>query len=106
MSWVEALWMALASIRARKLRSALTLVGIIAGVASIIGVMTGISVVQSTIEHELSVLGTRTFQVQKWPAAGFRNDADWRAIQRRLDSTHPAPSSRSTRPSVCQMVSA
>ncbi|MCB0282559.1 MAG: ABC transporter permease [Calditrichaeota bacterium] len=58
--------MALSAIWAHKLRSFLTLVGIIAGVSSIIGVMTGISVMQNTIEDELSVLGGTVFQVQKW----------------------------------------
>jgi len=56
---------------ANKLRSTLTLVGIVAGVASIIAVMTAISVVQGTMEREMSVLGAQTFQVQKWPAGGF-----------------------------------
>ena len=80
----EALPMALEAIRSNKLRSFLTLVGIVAGVASIIAVMTGISVIQSTMEHELSVLGTQTFQVQKWPARGFNHDSiDWRKIQQR-----------------------
>ena len=79
----EAFKMAVTAIFANKLRSSLTLVGIIAGVASIIAVMTGISVVQNTIEQELSVLGTTVFQVQKWPAGGFNNDVDWRKIQQR-----------------------
>jgi putative ABC transport system permease protein len=80
----ETLPMALEAVRANKLRSALTLVGIVAGVASIIAVMTGISVFQSTIEQEMSVLGTQTFQVQKWPAGGFGpRDIDWRKIQAR-----------------------
>ena len=80
--------MALEAVRTNKLRSVLTLVGIVAGVASIIAVMTGISVVQKTIEHELSVLGTQTFQVQKWPAGGFgRRDVDWRKIQQRKPIT-------------------
>ncbi len=62
--------MALRSIRGNKLRSTLTLVGIVLGVASIIGVMTAIAVVQTTMEAEMTVLGAQTFQVQKWPA-GF-----------------------------------
>ena len=66
-----------------KLRSILTLVGIVAGVASIIAVMTAISVVQSTMEKEMSVLGAQTFQVQKWPAGGFGTDADRRRAMRR-----------------------
>jgi putative ABC transport system permease protein len=87
MIWIEAFKMAMGAIRAHKLRSFLTLVGIIAGVASIIAVMTGISVIQATMEQEMSVLGSTTFQVQKWPAGGFNNDADWRKIQQRKPVT-------------------
>jgi putative ABC transport system permease protein len=87
MNLTEATKMALAAIRAQKLRSLLTLIGIIAGVASIIAVMTGISVIQNTMEKEMSVLGTTTFQVQKWPAGGFNNNVDWRKIQRRKPVT-------------------
>jgi putative ABC transport system permease protein len=87
MKLVEALKMALTAIKTHKLRSALTLIGIIAGVASIISVMTGISVIQTTFEKEMSVLGTRTFQVQKWAAGGVHNDAEWRKIQKRRPTT-------------------
>ena len=79
--------MAIAAITSHKLRSFLTLVGIIAGVASIIGVMTGISVVQSTIEAELSVLGTTVFQVQKWAAGGPLSEAERLKIMRRRPTT-------------------
>jgi putative ABC transport system permease protein len=80
--------MATEALRTNRLRSALTLVGIIAGVASIIGVMTGISVVQSTMEREMSVLGSTVFQVQKWPARGVHGgDVDWEAIRRRKPVT-------------------
>jgi len=83
MIWVEGFKMAMAAIGAHKLRSALTLVGIIAGVAAIIAVMTGVSVIQNQMEAELSVLGSRVFQVQKWPPRGFENqERDWRKIQR------------------------
>jgi putative ABC transport system permease protein len=66
-----------------KLRSILTLVGIIAGVASIIAVMTAISVVQGTMEREMSVLGAQVFQVQKWPAGGFASDDQRRRARNR-----------------------
>src|SRR6185436_11666199 len=68
-----------AALVSNKLRSSLTLVGIVAGVASIIAVMTGISVIQKTMEREMSVLGAQVFQVQKWPAGGFHSDAERRA---------------------------
>ena len=41
--------MSLGAIQANKLRSVLTLLGLVAGVASIIAVMTAISLVQATI---------------------------------------------------------
>jgi putative ABC transport system permease protein len=70
--------MSLGAIVSNKLRTVLTLVGIVAGVASIIAVMTAISVVQGTMEQEMSVLGAQTFQVQKWPAGGFNSDEERR----------------------------
>jgi len=66
-----------------RLRSALTLVGIVLGVASIIAVMTALALVQATFEHEMSVLGSQTFQVQKWPAGGFASAAQRREAMRR-----------------------
>jgi len=83
MLWLEGFKMALTAIGAHKLRSMLTLVGIIAGVAAIIAVMTGVSVIQNQMENELSVLGSRVFQAQKWPPGGFntQRDQDFREIQ-------------------------
>jgi putative ABC transport system permease protein len=75
-TWIESFKMALTAIGAHKLRSLLTLVGIIAGVAAIISVMTGVSVVQTTMETELSVLSNRTFQVQKFPRGNFNDNRD------------------------------
>ena len=73
--------MSLGAIGSNKLRSFLTLVGIVLGVASIIGVMTAISVMQATIEKEMTVLGTQTFQVQKWPN-GSNNQEKQRAVEK------------------------
>jgi len=80
---LDTLFMSMGAILSNKLRSMLTLVGIVAGVASIIAVMTAISVIQGTLEREMSVLGAQTFQVQKWPAGGFHSDADRRKAMRR-----------------------
>lgn len=79
---LDTLMMSLSSIRGNKLRSSLTLVGIVLGVASIIAVMTAISVVQKTMEAEMSVLGSQTFQAQKWPA-GFSSDEERRKAMKR-----------------------
>jgi len=78
MSKLDTLLMSMSAIRSNKLRSMLTLVGIILGVASIIAVMTAISVVQKTMEKEMSVLGAQVFQVQKWPSGGFNSREEQR----------------------------
>src|SRR5437762_6016697 len=79
----DTLHMSMGTLLSNRLRSILTLVGIVAGVASIIAVMTAISVIQSAMEREMSVLGTQTFQVQKWPAGGFTSPAQRRKAMRR-----------------------
>ena len=78
MANLDTLLMSMGAIRSNKLRSVLTLVGVILGVASIIAVMTAISVVQKTMEKEMSVLGSQVFQVQKWPVGGFNSDEERR----------------------------
>jgi len=83
MRWSDLLFMSTRAILSNKLRSTLTLVGIVAGVASIIAVMTAISVVQSTMEREMSVLGAQVFQAQKWPAGGFHSAEERRRAMRR-----------------------
>ena len=59
--------MALSSLGANKLRSALTMLGITIGVFSIIGVMTAISALQGSIETGLSFLGSNIFQFSRTP---------------------------------------
>src|SRR5687767_7649557 len=83
MNPLDTLFMSFGAIVSNTLRAVLTLVGIVAGVASISAVMTAISVVQGTLEREMSVLGAQTFQVQKWPAGGFHSDAERRKAMRR-----------------------
>ena len=82
MRFMDTVLMSFQAIFVNKLRSVLTLVGIVAGVASIIAVMTAVSVVQNTMEKEMSVLGAQVFQVQKWPAGGFNSQDDRRKAMR------------------------
>jgi len=64
----EIIAMALNSLGANKLRSALTMVGITIGVFSVISVMTAIGALQNSIENGLSFLGSNIFQFAKYPA--------------------------------------
>jgi len=67
----ESVMMALHAIAAHKLRSALTLLGVLVGVFSIIVVMTAVRVLQNNVESELSQLGSNSFQIRKFPGAFF-----------------------------------
>lgn len=64
----EIIAMALNSLGANKLRSALTMIGITIGVFSVISVMTAIGALQNSIENGLSFLGSNIFQFAKYPA--------------------------------------
>jgi len=83
----ESLAMALGAIRAHKLRSALTLLGVMIGVFSIIAVMTALRVMQSNVERELSQLGAHSFMVRKYPSMMFSGHVNWRDYRRRKDIT-------------------
>jgi putative ABC transport system permease protein len=85
MEWAslrESLFMALNAIRASKLRSILTLLGIVVGVFSIISVMTAMGVLRNSIEEGITQLGANTFQIQKF-APGFGGDHRHRFRNRR-----------------------
>lgn len=60
--------MSVEAIRDNKLRSVLTLLGIAIGVFSVVGVMTALRTLESSIEKGLNVFGTNTFAIQKYPA--------------------------------------
>ena len=61
----ESFWMAIDAIQKNKLRSGLTLLGISIGVFSVIGVMTAIRTLESSVASGLNVFATNTFIVQK-----------------------------------------
>src|SRR5688572_27682994 len=79
----ESFLMAMTAIVAHKLRSALTLLGVLVGVFSIIVVMTAMRVMQSNIEKELGQLGTHTFSIQKYPPIFVGGREGWEKIWRR-----------------------
>ncbi|MBX2991418.1 MAG: ABC transporter permease [Bacteroidetes bacterium] len=66
----ESMLMAVAAIKANKLRSILTLLGIVVGIFSIISVMTAMGVLRNSIEEGMMQLGANTFQLQKFPPGG------------------------------------
>ncbi len=79
----EILRLASASLNANKLRSSLTVLGIAVGVFSVIGVMTLIDGMRSSVESGLNILGANSFQINK--AAPF---TDWNRFRNRRDITY------------------
>ncbi|HEY5910468.1 MAG TPA: ABC transporter permease [Verrucomicrobiae bacterium] len=75
------------ALAAHKLRSALTLLGVLVGVFSIIVVMTAMRVMQSDIEKEMSQLGSQTFMIRKWPAMYMGGPEGFEKYWRRKDIT-------------------
>ena len=77
--------MAIGSLAAHKLRSALTLLGVLVGVFSIIVVMTAMRAMQSRIESDMGQLGGQSFVVQKWPGVYFGGREGMEKYRRRKD---------------------
>lgn len=86
---VESFNMAMGALAAHKLRSALTLLGVLIGVFSIIIVMTAMRALQNVMENELSQLGAQTFIVQKWPGIYVGGPEGWEKFWRRQNLRFP-----------------
>ncbi len=87
----EIIAMAIQSLGANKLRSFLTMLGISIGVFSVVGVMTALEAMKTSINSGLNVLGAGVFSIQKLPAIQthasrwkYRNRPrfTWREVQR------------------------
>ena len=83
----ESFHMAFHALKAHKLRSGLTVLGVLVGVFSIIVVMTSMRVLQQNIESELTQFGSHTFAVQKWPGIFFGGSDGFEKYWRRKNIT-------------------
>lgn len=79
----ESLAMAFDSVMAHKLRSGLTLLGILIGVFSIIVVMTVLRVLDRNAQESLADLGPHTFRVKRTPPFVFSSPKERNKIGRR-----------------------
>jgi len=78
---------ALQSIVNNKLRTSLTILGVVVGIFSIIVIMTIITMLQSSIENGLSLLNKNTFQIEKFDRMQGRGGGRDRAWRNRKDIT-------------------
>lgn len=72
----ESLSIAIDVILTHKMRSFLTLLGIIIGVSAIIGMQSLIRGFQKNMEKQMEMLGTNVFQIQKYPVMHSREHRD------------------------------
>ncbi len=77
--------LALQSMFGHKLRAALTLLGIVIGVFTVISMMALTQGLQNSMNQGMGGLGANVFQIQKWPAVHFGPESA--AIQKRKNLT-------------------
>jgi putative ABC transport system permease protein len=81
--WRESFFMAMGAVASHKLRSILTLLGVLVGVFSIIVVMTAMRAMQKKIEADLNQLGGQTFLIRRWPVLYFEGPKGAQKYRRR-----------------------
>ena len=83
----EIFLMSFQSIKGNRLRTLLTILGVVVGIFSIIVIMTVITMLQNSIENGVSQLGQNTFQIQKFPAMMNGGHDAWLKYRNRKDLT-------------------
>lgn len=83
MSFLEALKLAFASILAHKLRSFLTLLGVIFGVATVIVVVSLVEGFNAYVDEKIANIGTNAFSVQRFSVEDFSSVEVLNAARRR-----------------------
>ncbi|MFZ1291681.1 MAG: ABC transporter permease [Melioribacteraceae bacterium] len=84
---MEVILIALQSLKTNKLRSFLTVLGIIVGIFSIISISTILSMLQNTIETNVnSGLSSNIFKITRLPATIMGQD-EWNKVRKRKDIT-------------------
>ncbi len=83
MSFIEALKLAFASIRSHKLRSFLTLLGIIFGVATVIVVVSLVEGFNAYVDEKIANIGTNAFSVQRFSIEDYSSVEILNAARRR-----------------------
>jgi len=83
----EVIKVAFTSLKTNRLRSILTILGIVVGIFSIIAISTIIEMLQKSIEEGVSGLDSSTFQIQKWPAIQTGGPSEFAKYRNRPDIT-------------------
>lgn len=86
--FTEILKVALGALYANKLKSSLTILGIVVGIFSIISISTVIEMMQTTMQKSISGFGQNSFYIQKFPAVFTGGRDEWRKYRNRKDITY------------------
>jgi putative ABC transport system permease protein len=85
-SLLDTISMALGTLRANVLRSALTLLGIVIGTSTVVAMMSLTEGLRLKIQNDFTVLGAGAFQITRFPAV-VMGSIDWRKYARRQPIT-------------------
>jgi putative ABC transport system permease protein len=85
MPFLEAVWLALGTIRVQKLKSFFTLIGVTIGVMFLIAVVSIVEGMSRYVENDFAgkLFGVNTFTLRRWNDFNTDDNLDWREIQRR-----------------------
>src|SRR3954468_23220447 len=75
--------MAFETLRTSKMRSALTVLGVVIGITSIVGMTSLIRGFDNSLRDSISQLGPNTIMVQKWGAISFASGKSFLEVARR-----------------------
>src|SRR5438105_11194996 len=85
---IDGFRLALDSLSGHKLRSGLTLLGIVIGVFTVVAMMALLNGLSRTINKQLGALGADAFHIQRWPAVQFGNFSPEVAARKKLTLAH------------------
>jgi putative ABC transport system permease protein len=83
----EIIVMSLDTLRGSKMRSALTVLGVVIGITSIVGMTSLIRGFDQSLRDSISQLGPNTLMVQKWGALSFASGKSFLEVARRPNLT-------------------
>jgi putative ABC transport system permease protein len=81
--WIDTMVMALGTIRANKMRSALTVLGIVIGIMSIVGMTAILNGFSDSFESMINTIGPNTVFVQRFGIASFGSGKDFKELMKR-----------------------
>ncbi len=104
MQFDECLKVAIATLRAHKMRAVLTCLGVIIGVTAVIGLLAIVSGIRDSVERQFSSIGAEMISINRWDWASSGDDEDYEKrkplTMREFEAVRGLPSVSATAPTV------